>query len=106
MTESLSGRIEDRDQTLLVDVDPDLPEIEADGRRLRQVLQNIIHNANIHTEPGTTICVSARIRDEGISIVVADDGPGLPFENPDDAFSSFRHAGTVNPRNSPDLESA
>jgi len=26
---------------------------------------------------------------------VIDDGPGLPFDPPEDAFSSFRHAGTI-----------
>jgi signal transduction histidine kinase len=95
VTRSLDGRIEDREQTLEVEVEPDIPVIEADGRRLRQVLQNLVQNAHIHTESGTKITVRAGVRDQGVLITVKDDGPGLPFENPEDAFTSFRHAGTT-----------
>jgi len=96
VSDSLGGGIEDRGQTLTVEIEPGLPEIEADGRRIRQVVENLVNNAHVHTEPGTAIGVSVATRDNGIVIAVEDDGPGLPFENPEDAFTSFKHAGTVN----------
>lgn len=92
---SLGGRIEDRGQTLELEIEPGLPEIDVDRRRIRQVLQNLLHNAHIHTDSGTSISVAARIRDDGIAITIEDDGPGIPFERPEDAFASFRHGGTV-----------
>ena len=95
VTGSLSPGIEERGQTLVVEVDPDLPRIEADSRRLRQILQNLVQNAHVHTGPDTTIGIRARRRGDGLVITVHDDGPGLPFDDPDDAFASFRHAGTV-----------
>lgn len=92
---SLSARIDDRDQKLSVEIEPGLPLVEADGRRIRQALQNLVHNAHVHCGPGTEIKVAARVDDGGIVITVDDDGPGLPFENPEEAFASFRHAGTI-----------
>jgi signal transduction histidine kinase len=95
VTESLSPRINESGQILEVEIEPGLPEIEADSRRIRQVVQNLVQNAHVHTGAGTTIRLKAKTREDGLLIVVEDDGPGLPFERPEDAFASFRHAGTV-----------
>jgi signal transduction histidine kinase len=95
VTDSLSLKIEERGQKLEVDIEPGLPQIEADSRRIRQVVQNLVQNAHVHTDPETTIRVSAKTRDDGLVVVVEDNGPGLPFDKPEDAFTSFRHAGSV-----------
>jgi signal transduction histidine kinase len=95
VTESLGLKITERGQKLEVEVESGLPQIEADDRRIRQVVQNLLQNAHVHTPPGTSIKVSATTRHGGIVIAVEDDGPGLPFDRPEDAFASFRHAGTV-----------
>jgi signal transduction histidine kinase len=96
VTDSLRLKIDDRGQSLTVEIEPGLPEIEADSRRIRQVVQNLVQNAHVHTGAGTAINVTAKTRDDGgLVIAVGDDGPGLPFDRPEDAFTSFRHAGTV-----------
>jgi signal transduction histidine kinase len=95
VTESLAVRIEERNQHLEVEVEAGLPQIEADPTRIRQVVQNLLQNATVHTGSGTTIGVRAFIRDDGIVITIEDDGPGLPFERPQEAFASFRHASAV-----------
>jgi two-component system OmpR family sensor kinase len=59
------------------------------------VIENLVHNAHIHCPEGTTIEVSCRAGDGGIQVEVSDDGPGLPFDPPEAAFSSFKHAGTI-----------
>ena len=92
---ALGERCAGRDQTIEVDFQPGLPEIEADLHRLRQVIENLVHNAHIHCPEGTAIEVSARVQDGGMQIEVSDDGPGLPFDPPEAAFSSFKHAGTI-----------
>ena len=83
------------DQTISLEIEPGLPMIEFDARRLRQVIQNLTQNASVHNPPGTSIKVSAGVRDDGILIAVEDDGRGIPFDPPDLAFSSFRHGGAI-----------
>lgn len=54
-------------------------ELAGDRRLLTQVLVNLIENAMRHTPPGTTITVGARAEPEGgVTLIVADDGPGIP----------------------------
>ena len=60
----------------------DLPDepvtVTGDEQRLHQVVTNLLGNARHHTPPGTTVTVSAAAADDGVRIVVHDDGPGLP----------------------------
>lgn len=94
-TDSLRENAESRDQTISVRLDPGIPEVEIDARRLRQIVQNLVQNASIHNPPGTSIAVSAGVRDQGVEILVEDDGRGIPFDPPELAFGSFRHGGTI-----------
>lgn len=93
--DSLRGNAERRDQQIEVEIEPDLPEIEVDTRRLRQIIQNLVQNASTHNPPGTSIRVSAKLTEGGIVITVEDDGRGIPFDPPELAFGSFRHGGQV-----------
>jgi len=89
VVDTLRPQIEAKDQTISVTIEPDLPPIEADPQRVRQVAVNLIQNAHIHSPPGTSIEVSAEVRDPHIVIVVADDGDGMDFDDPEDAFMEF-----------------
>ncbi len=93
---SLAGRIDGQGQSLDLQLETGLPKIEADRRRLRQTIENLVHNAHVHCPAGSRIEIRAQLEGEGITIEVADDGPGLPFDPPEAAFSSFKHAGTIN----------
>ena len=70
-----------------------LPEepvtVTGDEQRLHQVVTNLLGNARHHTQPGTTIIVSAATAGDVVRIVVHDDGPGLPPELVDRAFERF-----------------
>ena len=81
-------------------IDPDRPrevsvdgavEVSGDANRLRQVLVNLLANARMHTPPGTPIQVCAR-GDERVTIVVADQGPGLSAEQLTRVFERFYRA--------------
>ena len=54
-----------------VSVDVDAPKVE-------RIVQNLLLNAVRHTPPGTRITLRAEHQDGGVSIVVEDDGPGVP----------------------------
>ena len=49
----------ERQVALTVDVAPDLPPVQADSDRVRQVLHNLIANALRYTPPGGAITVTA-----------------------------------------------
>ncbi len=83
-------QIEAKRQQLNVSAEPGGPLVEADRQRVRQIVFNLLQNAHKHTPPGTTIEVFAGCDGDGVRITVEDDGGGLPFDDPEDAFSSFR----------------
>jgi len=66
IADSMKERIGERGQSINTAIEPELPKIEADQRRLRQVIQNLIHNAHIHCPEGTVIEVRA-VLEEGAS---------------------------------------
>ncbi len=57
---------------------PNLPEIQADFRALKQVLLNILTNAVKFTPNGGTITVSAAVTDDNVHLSVTDTGVGIP----------------------------
>ncbi len=69
---------EQRGQTIVSFVGPELPEICADRDRLLQVFGNLIGNAIKFTPERGTITVEAVAVEEGVEFRVSDTGPGLP----------------------------
>lgn len=97
--DSIGPRVREKDQSISFEVEGAIPEIEVDRTRIRQVIWNLIQNANAHCPEGTSIEVRCRVdRENGsVDIEVADDGPGIAFEDPSDAFRSFRSTGPQDP---------
>ncbi|HHW83196.1 MAG TPA: HAMP domain-containing protein, partial [Actinomycetales bacterium] len=63
--------------------------VPGDGARLRQVLANLVRNAQLHTPPGTTVTVSVREAGDVVVLVVDDDGPGMAHDVARRAFDRF-----------------
>jgi two-component system OmpR family sensor kinase len=57
--------------------------------RLRQVVDNLLTNARVHTPAGTPIQVRLASADEEFVLEVADAGPGVPAEEADKIFERF-----------------
>jgi signal transduction histidine kinase len=74
------GLVKDKAIELWIDVPADLPVVQADNIRVRQVLLNLISNAAKFTERGR-IGVSARLQgavgQEEVLLAVSDTGPGI-----------------------------
>jgi len=70
--------IDQRGQTVQVDLPYPLPRICGDGPRLTQVLVNLLANANKYAPAGTAIAVGAAAGPETVALWVEDSGPGLP----------------------------
>jgi two-component system sensor histidine kinase BaeS len=54
--------------------DPDVP---VDPARLRQLTGNLVANAVRHTPPGGTVTLRSEVRDDILTVVVADTGAGI-----------------------------
>ena len=72
-----------------VDVPVNFPLIFVEATLIVQILGNLLENASKYTPPGTTICITAAVRDGKCLLVVDDDGPGLPGD-PDSLFEKFQ----------------
>ena len=67
----------------------DLPSVEIDAARLRQVLQNLLANALRHTPEGGKITIAAEADTETIKLTVVDTGEGIPPEHLPHIFDRF-----------------
>lgn len=72
-----------------VDCPAQVGAIEADDRRLKQALYNLVSNSVKFTPPGGRITLSAWRRENEIGIVVSDTGIGIPREDQDRVFGRF-----------------
>jgi signal transduction histidine kinase len=61
---------------------------QADPRRLRQVLDNLVSNAVKYSPPGSTVRVTAERTRSGWRVNVQDEGPGI---TPEDRPLLFQH---------------
>lgn len=75
--------------SIQLDVDPDVPEVEADPDRMAQVLGNILNNALRYSPEGGRIELRAARTSEGVEIRVQDHGPGLKPEDLTRVFDRF-----------------
>ena len=71
------------------DVEPDLPEIQADYGQIRQVLINLLENATAYSEVGTEINIRARVVDKYLEVSVSDHGVGIPSDELSKVFGKF-----------------
>jgi len=77
------------DHTIVVDVDADDVEAQADPEKLRQVLEQLVSNAVKYSPGGGTVTVSARRAPEGVEVAVSDEGVGIPAGERDRIFAKF-----------------
>ncbi|GAA3434322.1 sensor histidine kinase [Kutzneria kofuensis] len=67
-------------------------EVTGDENRLREVLQNLISNALVHTPSGTEIDVRVTGERGRVELVVADNGPGMDEATAGRVFERFFRA--------------
>lgn len=83
------GLIKDRQIELRTHLEPDLPFIDGDQVRLRQILMNFLSNAAKFTEEGHIILTIRRHGDTHVLISVADTGMGIAEKDFDKIFQPF-----------------
>jgi signal transduction histidine kinase len=75
------------DHEIVIDAHP--ASVEASRDELHRLTINLIENALRHTPPGTAIRVWSGSRDGQATLVVEDDGPGVPEELAPTLFERF-----------------
>jgi signal transduction histidine kinase len=79
---------------LAIDIEENLPIVEADKTRIRQCLTNLLSNAIKYTEHGT-IRVTCLSEGEGIRVTIEDTGRGMTEEEIKNVFERFRRGKKV-----------
>jgi signal transduction histidine kinase len=88
-TRTLRGQAEARGQELREAIEPGLPQVNADRDRVRQILVNLLTNANEYCPDGATIEVKAQRVGAEVEVAVSDNGPGIPDEQLEHIFDRF-----------------
>lgn len=73
-------------------VSPDLPLVNADPTRVRQVVNNLLYNALRHTPEGGLIVVQAVQRGSLAEIAISDTGRGIPPDLLPNVFTRYYQA--------------
>jgi signal transduction histidine kinase len=67
----------------------DLPLVEVDPVRIREVLRNLLSNALRHSPPGSAISVGIVLQQARIAVLVRDSGSGIPADALPHIFNRF-----------------
>ena len=76
-----------------VDLAPSLGSVEGDGRRLQQVLENVLRHAIATTPSGGRVLLHGDGTPDRARLIVSDDGPGLDAQAVASAFDQFARPG-------------
>ncbi len=78
-----------KQQTLELQVQPNLPAVFADRRRIEQVLNNLLSNAYRYTPKNGAIRLTVERRENQLFAAIHDNGPGIPPAEQELIFERF-----------------
>jgi two-component system OmpR family sensor kinase len=83
-----AARDMDTDRQISLDIAGEV-RVAGDAARLRQVVDNLLRNAVVHTPPATPVHVEVRRDGQRAVTIVADEGPGLDADQAARLFDRF-----------------
>ncbi len=76
------------DRLLVIDADPVI--IDVDAAKIERIVENLLANAARHTPRHGSVWLRVRPEPGGASIIVQDEGPGVPDDLKEAIFEPFR----------------
>lgn len=84
-----SAQAAERNISLNLTTEPDLPAVMVDPQRFQQVIGNLIDNALRFAPGASSIDLSIHRTDDHVELIVADEGPGIPENELPHIFDRF-----------------
>jgi len=86
---TMQAKASETNISIELDVPGDMPDVEGDRDKLKQVLLNLISNAIKYNRPGGKVVVSAGVDAVSWYLKVADNGHGIPADAMPNLFQKF-----------------
>jgi len=87
--ESLKSQAAEKDITMVVDIEDNLPRVKADWHRLGQIISNLLTNALKYSSEQTTVKITANQIGKNVLVKVIDSGIGIAPEERGKLFQRF-----------------
>ena len=79
----------EKKQSVVLDLDQNLPLVMADRRRFKDVFKNLVDNAIKYTQEGGRIQIGGRDEGKMVHLWVKDNGTGIPLDKLGSLFETF-----------------
>jgi len=89
---SLRPLMEQKRQSLKLELPADLPQVRADRDRVVQIVTNLLSNAHKYTLEGGAVSVRAQADRDDVQVEVSDTGVGMTADERDKLFTKFFRA--------------
>jgi two-component system phosphate regulon sensor histidine kinase PhoR len=87
--DDLGGTTTAKRQRVTVDIAPEACVVRADPAKLHDILRNLVENAAKYSPEHAQLQVAATRQDGGVTLTVADSGPGIPPRDLGRVFERF-----------------
>jgi GAF domain-containing protein/two-component sensor histidine kinase len=95
--EAFTKRIEKQQQTLTIDLSPDLPLFKSDLLSIKRILTELLNNACKYTPRGETIGITALAIDQQIQLKIYNTGIEIPPDEQQRVFDKFYRIPNLDP---------
>jgi signal transduction histidine kinase len=92
IVELFEPQADEKNISLSVQSEPNLPTVMADPQRIAQVIGNLVGNALRYIPTGGRVKITAQSHKEGVALVISDNGPGVPEADLPHLFDRFWRA--------------
>ena len=82
-------RTDNQEQTLIIEIEPDLPQLMSDITTVERIVTELLNNACKYTPAGETISVVAASVADKIEITVSNTGTEIPADEQQRVFDKF-----------------
>ena len=90
LVREVAGAVDPADNHVQLEVPDHAVLVVVDADKIGRAVANLLRNAVDHTPNAASVWVRVASTDQGVELVVEDDGPGVPDHLKDEVFERFR----------------